>query len=147
MTAAPSRREPLEPVWAIAANVVLWRRYGEGGQGQRPGTKRFKGGSSVYVRSWTGERTRCTVAGRPRGTSRYAEAYVATRDLHGFRPRLVHSPTLIALVTASPFEDRDQAAAMAAELERHAWEHRSGAWPDVPHPEPCLCHECLAFGL
>lgn len=58
MTGAQEPREPLEPVWAIAANVVLWRRYGEGGQGQRPGTKRFTGGSKVYVCAWTGERAR-----------------------------------------------------------------------------------------
>ncbi|WP_329378207.1 hypothetical protein OG625_09295 [Streptomyces sp. NBC_01351] len=132
-----------EPVWSIAANVVLWRRHGEGGQALRPGTRRFKGGAKVYVCSWTGERTRCTVAGRPRGTSRYAEAYVATRDLHGFRPRLVHGPALVPLVSASPFEDRAHAAAVAAELERYAREYRSGAWPSRPHPEPCLCHECL----
>jgi hypothetical protein len=32
------------PLRLIAANVVRWRRYGEGGQELRPGTKSFRGG-------------------------------------------------------------------------------------------------------
>ncbi|MEK8145249.1 hypothetical protein NKH18_39255 [Streptomyces sp. M10(2022)] len=33
---------PARPVWLIAANVVRWRRYGDGGQELRPGTKSYR---------------------------------------------------------------------------------------------------------
>lgn len=34
-----AEKPPPESGWLIAANVVRWRRYGEGGQELRPGTK------------------------------------------------------------------------------------------------------------
>ncbi|MEE1772850.1 hypothetical protein PUR34_33000 [Streptomyces sp. JV185] len=40
---------PPEPVWLVAANVVLWRRYGEPGQELRTGTKAYRSGAKVYV--------------------------------------------------------------------------------------------------
>ncbi len=44
-----AEKAPLESGWLIAANVVRWRRYGEGGQELRPGTKSYRGGSKMHV--------------------------------------------------------------------------------------------------
>ncbi|MFE9562937.1 hypothetical protein ACFYM0_17735 [Streptomyces sp. NPDC006487] len=140
--------EPLEPLWMLAANVVLWRRHGEGGQGQRPGTRMFKGGSKVYVHYRTSGWEECQVIGRPRHGRPYRLAFVATRHLYGFRPRLVRSPAVLRVAASSDFGGfRDEAEARedAVAMEHLAWELRSGAWPDWPHPEPCHCHECLAL--
>ncbi|MFJ8013230.1 hypothetical protein [Streptomyces sp. NPDC096339] len=136
--------ESPEPSWVIAANVVRWRRYGEGGQGQRPGTKMFEGGSKVYLLS--GWREQCPVVGRPRRTRRYVEAWASVRDLHTFRPYLARGPALLRTVDERGFMHREAAADAAAYLERPAWEPRTESWPDWPHPEPCHCHECLTLG-
>lgn len=110
--------EPLEPLWMLAANVVEWRRRGEGGQGQRPGTKTFKGGAKVYVHEFRDGRDVCMVVGRPRTARRYVEGYVHTRHLHTFRPKLVRGPAVL----------------------------RAERWPDWHHPRPCLRRECLNPG-
>ncbi|MFD9335559.1 hypothetical protein ACFWBF_14310 [Streptomyces sp. NPDC060028] len=136
--------EPLEPLWTIAANVVQWRRHGEGGQGQRPGTKTFKGGAKVYVCGWSGGQEYCSVAGRTRQSPRFVNAIVPARHLHTFRPRLVRSPALLRTIGFSWIGDEEEAVAGAARLERNARTYRAERWPDRPHPEPCLCHECLS---
>ncbi|MCP3757329.1 hypothetical protein [Streptomyces sp. TBY4] len=143
MSTSADDGEPVEPFWMIAANVVLWRRYGEGGQGQRPGTKMFKGGSKVYVGTTRGGLRDCEVVGRPRHGRGYRQSYVSTRHLHTFRPVLVRSPVLLRFEMG--YLDEEYAQDIAVLLERYAWELRSGAWPDWPHPEPCHCHECLAL--
>ncbi|MDD9379489.1 hypothetical protein M8Z33_23105 [Streptomyces sp. ZAF1911] len=145
MTGPADPEEPLEPLWMLAANVVLWRRYGEGGQGQRPGTKMFKGGSKVYLHDRVSSAEECQVVGRPRDYPGYRGAYVATRHLHGFRATLVRSPAVLRIAGFSRFRDEADAREMAVFLERRAWELRSCAWPHWPHPEPCHCHECLAL--
>lgn len=137
--------EPVEPFWMLAANVVLWRRYGEGGQGQRPGTKMFKGGSKVYVDDLRLGREDCEVVARPRHGRGYCSAYVAIRHLHGFRPVLVRSPAVLRIAEGSFFTDEAEAQDYAVFMEHRAWELRSGAWPYWPHPEPCHCHECLTL--
>ncbi|MBT2479379.1 hypothetical protein [Streptomyces sp. ISL-94] len=141
--------EPPEPLWILAANVVRWRRWGEGGQGLRPGTKTFKGGAKVHVFDTLDGGDFCMVVGRPRQTRRYVWEYVHTRHLHTFRPKLVRSPAVLRAAEWSRFwgsAASAEAAEAAPALERHAWELRSERWPHWPHPEPCLCHECLALG-
>ncbi|MFE2549687.1 hypothetical protein ACFXGI_14220 [Streptomyces sp. NPDC059355] len=150
--AAPGARDepedPLEPLWMLAANVVRWRRLGEGGQVLRPGTKTFAGGARVYVFDMPDGGDHCLVVGRPRHTRRSVQAYVHTRHLHTFRPKLVRSPAVLRAAGWSRFW-RETAAAEAAEaartLEHRARELRGGRWPDLPHPRPCPCHECLAL--
>ncbi|MCX4783391.1 hypothetical protein [Streptomyces sp. NBC_01264] len=145
MTGPAEDEEP--PCWMIAANVVQWRRYGEGGQGQRPGTKMFKGGAKVYVGTTRNGLQECQVVGRPRNARAYRCAYVATRHLYGFRVTLVRSPAVLRLAEeeCGGYSDEAYARNIAVLLEHQAWEVRSGAWPDWPHPEPCHCHECLAL--
>ncbi|MEV0411855.1 hypothetical protein AB0I68_13905 [Streptomyces sp. NPDC050448] len=141
--------EPDEPLWMLAANVVQWRRWGEGGQGLRPGTKTFKGGTKVYVFDTLDGWEYCMVVGRPRHTRRYVQEYVHTRHLHTFRPKLVRSPAVLRTAEWSRFwgaTGEADAAGAAPVLERCARELRSEQWPDRPHPEPCLCHECLTLG-
>ena len=89
-----AEKAPLEPGWLIAANVVRWRRYGEGGQELRPGTKSYRGGSKVHVigsYAGTGHETLTTI-GRGRHTGRYITIDMATRNLHTFRAAPVYSP-------------------------------------------------------
>ncbi|MFD6889201.1 hypothetical protein [Streptomyces sp. NPDC059957] len=137
--------EPLEPVWMPAANVVLWRRYGEGGQGQRPGTRMFKGGAKVYVHDLVSGWEGCQIVGRPRHGRGYRCAYLAIRHLHGFRPVLVRSPAVLRIAEGSVFSDKEDAEDCAVLMEYRAWDLRSGAGPYWPHPEPCHCHECLTL--
>lgn len=79
--------EVREPLWLIAANVVRFRRYGEGGQELRPGTKSFRGGSKVYVIGGYGGMAYegVTVIGRGRHTGACITIDMATRNLHSFR--------------------------------------------------------------
>ncbi|MEU6862075.1 hypothetical protein ABZ924_02165 [Streptomyces sp. NPDC046876] len=141
--AQEAQEQGLEPLWMVVANVVQWRRYGEGGQGQRPGTKSFKGGSRVYVQESVDGAENCMVIGRPRHTRRYVAAFVSTRHLHTFRPKLVRSPAVLRTAEWSGFPDGAAAARAAAVYERKARELRTWRWADWHHPEPCLCHECL----
>ncbi|MFF5787910.1 hypothetical protein ACFY8P_23460 [Streptomyces sp. NPDC012693] len=137
-----------EPVWMVAANVVAWRRCGVGGQELRPGTKFFKGGAKVYVAGvyWGPGGERITVVGRERHTSRWIVIDTATRHLHSFRPKLVHTPRFLELLRETGHGyglDADRAAAAAATLEQYARQYRAATAPDSPHPDRCLCHSCL----
>lgn len=137
-----------EPVWLVAANVVAWRRCGVGGQELRPGTKCFKGGAKVYIADvyWGPGGDRVTVVGRERHTSRWIVIDTATRHLHGFRPKLVHTPRLLERLRESGREhglDAEYAADVSAMLERYARQYRAETSPHSPHPDRCLCHVCL----
>ncbi|MEV0094557.1 hypothetical protein [Streptomyces sp. NPDC050738] len=136
-----------EPVWLVAANVVLHRRYGEGGQELRPGTKSYRGGAKVYVigghpgMGWE----QVTTVGHGRHTGAYITMDMAARNLHGFRAELVYSPAVLRRNEDGwlAHENREQAAELAEFLERMSRRYRATHWGGAPHPEPCLCHDCL----
>lgn len=142
--------EELEPLWAVAANVVLWRRYGDLGQELRPGTKAYRGGAKVFVASaYVGMgHEQLTTIGRGRHTGRWITIDTATRHLHGFRAKLLYTPAVLrryAQVTWWPVRTEEEAVEYAALLERIAVEQRA-SYHGGPHPDPCLCHECLSRG-
>ncbi|MET7616787.1 hypothetical protein [Streptomyces sp. NPDC005408] len=137
-----------EPRWLVVANVVLWRRYGDGGQELRPGTKAYKGGAKVYVVStYAGMgHEQLTTAGRGRHTGRWITIDTATRHLHSFRAKLVHAPAVLRRYEEAaygPPMTREQAEKHAAMLEQIATRDRR-TYHDAPHPDPCRCHECLS---
>lgn len=141
-----------EPVWVVAANVVAWRRCGVGGQEMRPGTKCFKGGAKVYVADayWGPGGDRVTVVGRERHTGRWIVIDMATRDLHSFRPKLVHTPRVLARlheVGRGRGLGQDYAADVSSTLERYARQFRAGTAPYGLHADRCLCHACLTGEL
>lgn len=141
-------RSTPEPVWLVAANVVAWRRCGPGGQELRPGTKSFKGGAKVYVSGvylGTGGE-RLTAIGRERHSGRWIVINTATRHLHTFRPKLVHTPRVLerlSEVGSGRGFGAEYAATLTATLERYARQCRAEAFPASPHPYRCLCHQCL----
>ncbi|MEV3931694.1 MULTISPECIES: hypothetical protein [unclassified Streptomyces] len=141
---------PAGPGWLIAANVVRWRRYGEGGQQLRPGTKSYRGGSKVYViETHPGSgHEQLTTIGRGRHTGTYITIGMATRNLHTFRAVPVHSPTVLRLCEQADvggcWTDRQDAEELAARLGRLAVEYRTIHWA-AAHPVPCRCHECLTL--
>ncbi|MFE7712095.1 hypothetical protein ACFU6I_41560 [Streptomyces sp. NPDC057486] len=144
--------EVREPLWLIAANVVRFRRYGEGGQELRPGTKSFRGGSKVYVIGGYGGMAyeEVTVIGRGRHTGAYITIDMATRNLHSFRPALVRSPAVLRRYDEAPGgwygdETREASEAMATLLAVKARAERTEHWRGSPHPDPCRCHECLTL--
>ncbi|MFJ8751595.1 hypothetical protein ACIREO_20045 [Streptomyces sp. NPDC102441] len=145
-----SERAPAEQAWLIAANVVRWRRYGEGGQELRPGTKSYRGGSKVFVIGTYpgGAHEQLTTIGRGRRTSSYITIDMSTRNLHTFRALPVYSPTVLRLCQEAGvggcWTGRQDAEELAALLGRLSVEYRTGRWP-APHPTPCRCHECLTL--
>ncbi|MFB8024507.1 hypothetical protein ACFQ6U_02145 [Streptomyces sp. NPDC056465] len=147
---AGAGESPAEQRWLIAANVVRWRRYGDGGQELRPGTKSYRGGSKVYViESYAGSgHEQLTTVGRGRHTGTYITIGMATRNLHTFRAVPVHSPTVLRLCEEADvggcWTTREDAEELAVRLERLAVEYRTGHWA-AAHPVPCRCHECLTF--
>ncbi|MET9594245.1 hypothetical protein ABZY45_25445 [Streptomyces sp. NPDC006516] len=142
---------PAEGRWLIAANVVRWRRYGEGGQELRPGTKSYRGGSKVYViETYPGAgHEQLTTIGRGRHTGTYIRIDMSTRNLHNFRAVPVYSPTVLRLCEEADvggcWTARGDAEELAARLGVLAAEHRATHWT-APHPTPCRCHECLTLG-
>ncbi|MFB8033069.1 hypothetical protein ACFC5Z_08930 [Streptomyces sp. NPDC056004] len=138
MSAAP------EPVWLVAANVVLWRRYGELGQELRPGTKAYRGGAKVYViDTYAGMgNQQLTTVGHGRHTGHWITIDTGTRHLHTFRAQLVYTPAVLKRCDGRGSGTREAAEELAALLERIAREERH-AHHAAPHPDRCLCHECL----
>ncbi|GAA1332304.1 hypothetical protein GCM10009647_073010 [Streptomyces sanglieri] len=133
-----------EPVWLVAANVVLWRRYGDLGQELRPGTKAYRGGAKVYVvgtHAGMGHQQLTTV-GHGRHTGHWITIDTGVRHLHTFRARLVYAPAVLKRCDGGGFGTREEAAELAALLERIAREERH-AHHAAQHPQGCLCHECL----
>ncbi|MFJ7196392.1 MULTISPECIES: hypothetical protein [unclassified Streptomyces] len=136
---------PPEPVWLVAANVVLWRRYGELGRELRPGTKAYRGGAKVYVVDTypgTGHQQLTTV-GHGRHSGRWITVDTGTRHLHTFRARLVYAPAVLKRCAGRGFGTREEAGELAALLERVAREERN-AHHGAPHPDGCRCHACLS---
>ncbi|MEU9462148.1 hypothetical protein ACFVZJ_07900 [Streptomyces sp. NPDC058322] len=133
-----------EPVWLVAANVVLWRRYGDLGQELRPGTKAYRGGAKVYVvGTYPGMgHQQLTTVGHGRHTGHWITIDTGVRHLHTFRARLVYTPAVLKRCGGGGFGTREEAAELAALLERIAREERH-AHHAAPHPPGCLCHECL----
>uniref|UniRef100_A0AAU2K023 Integrase n=1 Tax=Streptomyces sp. NBC_00049 TaxID=2903617 RepID=A0AAU2K023_9ACTN len=127
---------------------MTWRRCGVGGQELRPGTKSFKGGAKVYVAHvyWGPGGERVTVIGRERHTGRWIAIDTATRHLHGFRPKLVHTPRVLERLNETGRHrgfDADYAATASATLEQYARRFRANIASSGPHPDRCLCHVCL----
>ncbi|MGA6169226.1 hypothetical protein ACPEIF_03060 [Streptomyces sp. NPDC012600] len=143
--ASPTAPPPPEPLWLIAANVVRWRRYGDGGQELRPGTKAYRGGAKVYVLgTYPGMgHEQVTTIGRGRASGRWITIDTGSRHLHTFRPKLVHTPAVLrhAALAARP-HTREEAEELAGLLERLAAEYRE-THHGAPHPVPCRCHTCL----
>ncbi|MGW4625830.1 hypothetical protein [Streptomyces rubiginosohelvolus] len=135
-----------EPLWLVAANVVRWRRYGDGGQELRPGTKAYRGGAKVYVMGTYGGMAHEEVStiGRGRGSARWITIDTGSRHLHSFRAELVYSPAVLRRAEARwvAWRSREEAEELAALLERLAAEYRDTHYR-TPHPTPCLCHTCL----
>ncbi|MFT9669976.1 hypothetical protein ACMZ5F_15785 [Streptomyces rhizosphaericola] len=137
-----------EPLWLIAANVVRRRRYGDGGQELRPGTKAYRGGTKVYViGARPGGHEQVTTVGPGRHTGAYITLDMATRHLHTFRATLVRSPAVLRREAENDagrvWDGRDEAEENAARLEGLAAAYRAARWEGVAHPVPCLCHPCL----
>lgn len=88
---------PPAPVWLVAANVVLWRRYGDLGQELRPGTKAYRGGARVYVvDTYPGMgHQQLTTVGHGRHNGHWITIDTGTRHLHTFRPQLVYAPAVL----------------------------------------------------
>ncbi|MFJ8253394.1 hypothetical protein [Streptomyces sp. NPDC094466] len=148
----PVTAEPVaaEPLWLVAANVVRWRRYGDGGQELRPGTKAYRGGSKVHVVGTYGGmgHEELTTVGRGRHTGAYITIDMATRNLHTFRPVAVYSPAVLrraaALGVDGSWATREHAEELTALLARLAPRYREEHWGAAPHPVPCRCHDCLS---
>ncbi|MEV7654813.1 hypothetical protein AB0O39_11635 [Streptomyces anulatus] len=139
-----------ESLWLVAANVVRWRRYGDGGQELRPGTKSYRGGSKVHVVTTYGgmAHEELTTVGRGRHTGAYITIDMATRNLHTFRAVAVYSPAVLRRAAAfgvdGTWATREYAEELAALLARLAPRYREEHWRGVPHPVPCRCHDCLS---
>ncbi|MFD5765876.1 hypothetical protein ACFWIN_08655 [Streptomyces sp. NPDC127049] len=140
---------PTAAAWLVTANVVAWRRCGVGGQELRAGTKSFRGGAKVYVVRvyWGPGGDRLSVLGRERHSSRWINIDMATRHLHGFRPKLVHTPRVLerlgeaGRVREAGAEPPAYVTDCATTLERYARRYRAEV--RGPHPDRCLCHSCL----
>lgn len=134
-----------EPLWLVVANVVRWRRYGDGGQELRPGTKACRGGAKVYVvDTYPGMgHEQVTTIGRAR-TGRWITVDTGSRHLHAFRARQVHAPAVLRRAEAIAVrpQPREEAEELAGLLERLAARYRE-THHGAPHPTPCLCHTCL----
>jgi hypothetical protein len=93
-----------------------------------------------------GRADRVTVVGRERHASRWIVIDMATRHLHGFRPKLVHAPRVLERLREAGRErglGADYAADVSVTLERYARQCRAETAPYSPHPDRCLCHACL----
>ncbi|MEW2179740.1 hypothetical protein AB0890_25840 [Streptomyces sp. NPDC005406] len=132
-----------EPTWLVAANVVRWRRYGDLGQEFRPGTKAFRGRAKVYVLdTYPGTADeQLTAVGHGRHTG-WITIDTGTRHLHTFRPQLVYSPAVLRRCAAASSRTREEAVVLAERLDGIAC-HGRHTYHSAPHPDPCLCHECL----
>ncbi len=134
-----------EPMWLVAANVVRWRRYGDGGQELRPGTKSYRGGAKVYVvDTYPGMgHEQVTTIGRAR-TGRWITVDTGSRHLHTFRAKSAYAPAVRRRAEAIGVRpgSRAEAEKLAGLLERLAAGYRE-THHGAPHPTPCLCHTCL----
>ncbi|WP_405793640.1 hypothetical protein [Streptomyces sp. NBC_01506] len=142
--------EAPEPQWMVVANIVRWRRYGDGGQELRPGTKAYRGGARVFVISTHAGmgNMELTTVGQARNTGHWITIDTSTRHLHTFRAKLVYTPAVLHRAAKLGIKGHTQELARewATCLERLAAMYRQETYAGAPHPGGCLCHECLTGG-
>ena len=93
----------LEWRWCLVGNIVETRLYGEEKE-VRNGTKRFSGGTKVYVApsQWGDGFENVVVLGKPRGRRGGVIEMVIRRDyIHNFRLQKIYSPLLLRRMSKS----------------------------------------------
>ena len=79
-------------LWAIKANIVKYREYGEDKE-IRNGTRLFSGGAKVFiVAAFMGESINVIVVGRHRGSKKWIHTIIDINLLEKFKLNLIYSP-------------------------------------------------------
>ncbi len=87
----------MSPVWCIAANVVMERPFGPGGEETRSGTKHFAPGAKVCIVDffWGMGGEDVTVVGHHRKSHRFITIVMRSKLLVNWRAELIYSPRII----------------------------------------------------
>lgn len=129
------KKENRDPVWALVANVVRERPFGEGGKETRVGTQLFNGGAKVHiVDAYWGMCETVIAVGRHRGAGPWIRVATRVTHLENLRVKLAYHPDVIdsyLMVWGS----RQQCP---SEGEVLRWMKAFKAWQQPPEPGPAL---------
>jgi hypothetical protein len=112
--------ETATPIWSVKASIVEDRAFGPLGLERRRGSKHLRAGAKVWAIDafWGEGGEQVTVIGRHRASLRYSRLVVPAHHVTAFRPQLIYSPTVLALVAEhfvhNPWPGTQEAAANLA---------------------------------
>lgn len=90
------RKEHVEPIWCVVANVVREQSVGPGGAKTRIGTKTLRGGARVFIiDAYFGLGEVVIAIARFRGNGRWIRTAVRVDRLERVRAKLVYEPSVI----------------------------------------------------
>ena len=97
----PAKRESDGSQWCLVGNIVEQRKYGEGGNEMRPGTKHFSGGTKVYClpAQWGDGYAQIVVVGKHRGSRNLVTMIVSSDWITNWRAQVVYKPAVVKQLT------------------------------------------------
>lgn len=90
--------------WCLVGNIVKFREYGEEHE-LRSGTKRFSGGTKVYLcpAQWGDGYENVVVIGKSRHSFDFIEVVIPRRCIENYRLQKVYKPTLLNKMKQSKY--------------------------------------------
>lgn len=100
--------EPITPAsqWCLVGNIVHERRYGEGGNQVRQGTRHFAPGTKVYClpAQWGDGYEHIVVIGRHRGSHGWATMVIESAWVTNWRAQVVYEPAVLRRIQEATSE-------------------------------------------
>ncbi|MFO0806728.1 MAG: hypothetical protein U0791_26785 [Gemmataceae bacterium] len=88
-----------EPVWCVVANIKREHPFGPGGTETRVGTRKFRGGTKVYIAGcYPGTCDAVLAVGLHRNSRQFISCVVDVMYVENFRAKLAYHPAVIQLI-------------------------------------------------
>ncbi len=91
--------KPAEGIWCVVANIKREHPHGPGGEETQIGTRKFRGGTKVYIAGcFAGTCDGVIAIGLHRKSRRFITCVVNVKHLENFRAKVVYHPNVLELV-------------------------------------------------
>jgi len=99
----PAKRKSDGTQWCLVGHIVEVRKYGQGGEETRRGTKHFAPGTKVYClpARWGDGYEQIIAIGRHRGSTRFRTMVISSAWVTDWRAKVVYSPEVLRRINCA----------------------------------------------